>query len=321
METIVSVVIPAYNVEQYLPECVESVIKQTFRDWELFIVNDGSQDNTLRCAQRYADMDERITVIDQKNGGVSTARNAGLNAARGKYIIFLDGDDFWEATILEKLVNAICQSGMKIAYCGYNRLYSNGLIRKYRYKYPSGDILIPPENEPVQLHIGAMLFEKDFLVKNQLSFTVGGLIGQDLEFIQKALALTSVQSVPENLMIYRQRGGSALHSGWKWQKQLHALKGRQRAIDFITQKASEISGFEEKIQFLNKQLSYKALRFLWRMIKNGAGNEAAALTRDAEFAGFLKYLDIQSLGLIDRFKYRIVMSGNPKLWFIPKILG
>jgi glycosyltransferase involved in cell wall biosynthesis len=318
MDPLVSVVVPSYNVEKYLGECVESVLNQTYSNWEMIIVNDGSQDNTLECAQKYADEDQRITVINQKNGGVSAARNAGLFAAKGKYIVFLDGDDYWRPEFLAKLTEAIERSGKKIAYCGYNRLYSNGWIRTYRYKYPSGDILIPPKNEPVQLHIGAMMFDRFFLNEHNISFTVGGLIGQDWEMMCKAVALTEVQSVPENLMIYRQRSGSALHSGWNWEKQIHSLKGRQRAIDFIKQKKNEVANYTEKLTYLKKRLAYKSLRFLWRLLKTGNYDKAIELMQDETFSKYLSHLDVKALGLIDMLKYHIIVSKRKSLWMIPK---
>lgn len=306
MEPLVSVIIPAYNVHDYLGECIESVLNQTYPHWEMIVVNDGSLDDTLAYAQRYASQDQRIRVIDQENSGVSVARNAGLYSANGKYVIFLDGDDYWKPSLLRKLVTVSEQSEVKIVYCGYNRIYRNGFIRRYRYKYPNGDILIPPKDEPVQLHIGAMLFERNFLTEHRIAFTPGCPIGEDVEVMEKALALTPVRSVPENLMLYRQRGGSALHSGWDWQKQIHALKGRQRAIDFIIENASQISKSEEKITFLQKELAYKILRFLWRMLRNGDGDEVMHLLGEEEFSKYLKYLDINVLGLIDHFKFQLI---------------
>jgi glycosyltransferase involved in cell wall biosynthesis len=319
MHPVVSVVVPAYNVADFLGECIDSVKNQTYSDWELIVVNDGSKDNTLEVAKSSVGDDQRINVIDQENGGVSAARNAGLTAAKGRYVAFLDGDDYWEATFLEKLVMAISDAGMKIAYCGYNRLYHNGFIRKYRYQYPSGDILIPPKNEPVQLHIGAMLFDREFLFHHNIAFTVGGLIGQDWEMMCKAVALTKVQSVPENLMIYRQRGGSALHSGWNWHKQIHSLMGRKRAINFIAEKGAEVENSEAKLEYLRKRLAYKSMRFLWRMLKAKAYDDTLTLMQKPEFIEYLSHLETKSLGFIDSLKYRIIKSKNMNLWQIPRV--
>lgn len=99
----VSVIIPVYNVEQYLSRCLDSVISQNFNDMEIICINDGSKDASLRILEEYAGKDSRIVIIDKKNAGVSAARNDGIAAAKGEYLAFLDGDDFWEADCLAKI--------------------------------------------------------------------------------------------------------------------------------------------------------------------------------------------------------------------------
>jgi len=91
--TSISIIIPVYNTEAYVAAAIESVFEQTFQDWELILVNDGSTDGSLAILQEYAQKDARILLLDQPNGGVSAARNNGLSVARGKYIYFLDSDD------------------------------------------------------------------------------------------------------------------------------------------------------------------------------------------------------------------------------------
>lgn len=99
----ISVIIPVYNVEKYLKQCLESVVNQTFRDIEIICVNDGSTDNSLGCLESYEKQDERIRIITQKNKGLSGARNTGMKYATGKYIYFLDSDDYLELNALEDL--------------------------------------------------------------------------------------------------------------------------------------------------------------------------------------------------------------------------
>lgn len=93
-----SIIVPVYNVEEYLSECVNSVVSQTFRDWELILVDDGSPDNCPRLCDEWALKDERITAIHKANGGASSARNKGLETCGGEYVLFLDGDDFYNDT-------------------------------------------------------------------------------------------------------------------------------------------------------------------------------------------------------------------------------
>ena len=98
-----SVIIPVYNVESYLRECLDSVLCQTFQDWEAICVNDGSSDNSLAILDEYAAKDSRFKVVSQANGGLSAARNTGIDNASGEYIVFLDSDDWIEYNTLEIL--------------------------------------------------------------------------------------------------------------------------------------------------------------------------------------------------------------------------
>ena len=104
---IISVIVPIYNVEYYLYRCVDSVLAQTFTDFELILVDDGSPDNCGNICDEYAEKDNRIYVIHKKNGGLSDARNAGLDVAKGDYIIFVDSDDYIESDLLEKAVSVL----------------------------------------------------------------------------------------------------------------------------------------------------------------------------------------------------------------------
>ena len=103
----VSVVVPIYNVAEYLPKCIESILAQTYPDYELILVNDGSKDTSPEIAEDYAKKDSRIRVIHKPNGGLSDARNEGMKYASGKYISFIDSDDFIEPDMLEKCVHAM----------------------------------------------------------------------------------------------------------------------------------------------------------------------------------------------------------------------
>ena len=92
---LISLIIPVYNVEKYLKNCVDSVIKQNYEDMEIILVDDGSKDNSPRICDEYSEKYDFINVIHQKNGGASVARNTGIDAATGKYLMFIDSDDWW----------------------------------------------------------------------------------------------------------------------------------------------------------------------------------------------------------------------------------
>lgn len=103
-----SIIVPIYNVANFLPECLDSILSQNFRDWEAILINDGSTDESGVICEKYASKDARFKVIHKKNGGLSSARNAGLNNARGKYIMFIDSDDLWsQRNLTSSLVNTM----------------------------------------------------------------------------------------------------------------------------------------------------------------------------------------------------------------------
>ncbi len=115
----ISIVVPIYNVEKYLESCIESILNQTFTDFELILVNDGSTDNSPSICNRYKNMDERIRVYHKKNGGVSSARNLGIHVAKGKYISFIDPDDTIEPTMYEIMYREAVKTKSDIIISSY----------------------------------------------------------------------------------------------------------------------------------------------------------------------------------------------------------
>lgn len=112
-----SIIVPVYNAEKYLDECIESILNQTLSDFELILVNDGSQDTSLNICKTWAEKDNRIHIIDKKNGGVSSARNAGLDAASGDYIGFVDSDDYIDTNMYKYLVSIAEKNIVDIVIC------------------------------------------------------------------------------------------------------------------------------------------------------------------------------------------------------------
>ena len=120
-EELISVILPIYNVEKYLEKCLKSVINQTYKNLEIILVDDGSKDNSPQICDEYAVKDKRIVVIHKSNGGLSDARNAGIEIAKGKYITLIDSDDYVELEMYEKLYNKAISDNLDIAICGnYN---------------------------------------------------------------------------------------------------------------------------------------------------------------------------------------------------------
>lgn len=119
MKPLISVIIPAYNVADYLSRCLDSLLVQSWKELELIVVDDGSTDGTSGLADDYTLRDSRVRVIHQANGGVSSARNAGLAASRGELIGFTDGDDWVKPDYLESLAETLLRQNAEMAVCGY----------------------------------------------------------------------------------------------------------------------------------------------------------------------------------------------------------
>ena len=126
----ISVIVPVYRVEAYLDRCVESIRSQTVTDFEIILVDDGSPDRCGQICDRYAAIDDRIRVVHQENRGLSGARNAGLETARGEYLCFVDGDDEIDPGMLKSMEHAICSDAYDLAICGYRRFAGDEAIPK-----------------------------------------------------------------------------------------------------------------------------------------------------------------------------------------------
>ncbi len=117
----ISVIVPVYNVEQYLKKCLDSILNQTFSNIEIICVNDGSTDNSRKILEEYKKKDSRIIIVDKENGGLSSARNAGMKIARGEFYSFIDSDDWVDITMLEKLYNNITSLNTDISICAVHQ--------------------------------------------------------------------------------------------------------------------------------------------------------------------------------------------------------
>lgn len=116
---LISVIIPVYNVKPYLEHCMDTVLRQTYQNLEIILVNDGSTDGSRELCDHYQEIDKRVKVIHKSNGGVSSARNAALDVVKGDYICFVDSDDYVSTELMEKLLSSAYDNGCEIAICGH----------------------------------------------------------------------------------------------------------------------------------------------------------------------------------------------------------
>lgn len=188
-----SIIIPCYNIEKYISKTLESIFNQTFKDFEIILINDGSKDNTGKILDDYSKKDKRLRVIHKENEGVSEARNIGIRNATGEYIYFLDGDDLIENTLLERANEVFKNNKIEIFSFGFNMVYKDGKIkRRYSEEQYNNQIINSKEflslffNKKVGQHICSFIVKKD-IIENKIFFTKGLERGEDLEFQIKIL--------------------------------------------------------------------------------------------------------------------------------------
>lgn len=124
-ENLVSIITPCYNGSKYVYQTIESVLKQTYSNWEMIIIDDGSKDNSVEVISKYVEQDNRIRLIQQPNGGSANARNNGIRLAEGQYIALLDSDDIWAPTFLESQIRFMKEKNTFLVYGSYNRINEN----------------------------------------------------------------------------------------------------------------------------------------------------------------------------------------------------
>lgn len=222
MEVRFSIIIPIYKVEKYLCECVDSVLSQTYRNIEVILVDDGSPDNCPQICDDYSKRDERVRVIHKVNGGLSSARNAGLKIAAGEYVIFLDSDDYYvENTFLES-VDAVIEQYQCDAVFFRRRKYidAQGIFSSIPAPYDDSwreqtcsEILLSLSREDKLDASAAMkVTRRDFLIENALFFKEG-IVSEDVEwFFRYAPKLRRIALLNGAPYCCRIREGSITHS-------------------------------------------------------------------------------------------------------------
>lgn len=212
-----SIVIPVYNVEKYLSGCIESVLSQDYKEFELILVDDGSTDNSGIICDEYAKKDDRIKVIHKKNGGVSDARNVGIENAKGDYLIFLDADDYMEKSALAEIENKVVLEQSEIIMFSYNILFENkekSMQINYNNKIvePLDFIKDAFQKNKTTLWASCLnVYKINFIMKNNLRFQKGILCSEDCDWFMKCvLAVNSISGYDIPIYKYRaNREGSA----------------------------------------------------------------------------------------------------------------
>ncbi len=281
----ISIVIPVYNIEKYLRECLNSLVNQTFKDFEVICVNDGSKDNSLEILNEYAQKDSRFKVVSQENSGSGSARNNGLSQAQGKYVQFLDGDDYFEPKMLETLYNLAEENGLDIAVCSSKKVDDEGNITEtknpnsplnlaklklnkvYSYKDYPDDVFSLINSAPWN-----KLYLRKMLTENKLLFPK--LTGpDDLCFVYMATVCAKrIMAIDEAFINYRyNRPGSAYT--YRANSAINIIRVALHLKEFLEKKG--IFSFLEKAYF-------QAMNFSVRWETN--------LCNDEQYENFLNQL-------------------------------
>ncbi|MEO2075950.1 MAG: glycosyltransferase [Bacillus sp. (in: firmicutes)] len=219
-----SVIIPAYNVEKYIDNTLNSLNKQSEKEFEVIIINDGSTDNTIGMIERVLKKYQlrHTKLINKNNGGVSSVRNIGIEEARGKYLLFLDGDDYVSMNLVEEFIAVLNGQEYDVLCWGFNKVTEGQItISNYFDMYHPYDGLFTGIDalnriiidKSMKVCIGSAAYRRDFLLNNNLRFTEGCSNGEDQEFIIKAFAIArTVKFINSVLLFYVQREGSISHT-------------------------------------------------------------------------------------------------------------
>ena len=219
MKSGIAIIVPVYNVEKYLRECLDSIFNQSFKDFHLIIINDGSTDNSEKIINEYVEKYTNITYIKQKNLGVSEARNAGLKKVNKKYTIFIDSDDYIEKDTLESLYNKAENTKADMVIYGHENFYTdNNNIKSNDFKWDENKIYNNIEVMEMMLEYKVLGYSpcKMYLSKNiinkKMHFERGRII-EDLFPVFKQVSFTKrIVFINKKMYKYRQRQSSLTHN-------------------------------------------------------------------------------------------------------------
>ena len=209
----ISVIVPVYNVEKYLPRCIDSILSQTFKDFELLLIDDGSPDNCGNICDEYAIKDSRVKVIHKQNGGVSSARNVGIENAKGEWITYIDADDYIEQGFLsipEDATEDLLIQNYKVLYDNdyTDTKFINEVIEQLQYSSHVGMHIV----DRIFRVPWAKFFKRCLIVDNSILFAQGVKIGEDTLFMLEYLCHSkSIQYLSTSSYVYRKEGSGLTH--------------------------------------------------------------------------------------------------------------
>lgn len=275
MKTQISIIVPAYNIKNYLSDCLDSILAQDFMNYEIIIVDDGSTDGTAEICDDYQKHYDKISVIHQKNSGLSGARNAGIKQSKGEYLAFIDGDDLVASDFLSKLYQSIIKTSSEITICRFvefsGTLPGTALTKATAHKEYSADevvVRLLTQQENYDIVTWNKLYKKKLF--DGIEFPIGKLHEDTLTTYKVLAAATKITCLEDELYYYRQRPGSIMAE----QDLLNRLKIKEDAAkdaikyfsnDSKLESAAEVALLLSNIAYLDNIASGKIHdKKLWR---------------------------------------------------------
>lgn len=256
-QALVSVIIPVYNVEKFLRECVDSVINQTYENLEIILVDDGSTDSSGKICDEYVDKDERVTVVHQKNGGLSQARNRGLEESTGEYIYFLDSDDYITENSFEILLGIVEKDGSDIVFFDAKSfadtndfVVKQNYIRKNIYNTDTGYNVFSAMAKNGEYHsaVPLLFFKKSLLAESKITF-IPDILYEDMVFTYQIFCTASVVSQCSEALYFRRYRKNSITS---------SVKNRKNFLSFIAVYKNNVE-FTKKLNQENLSAPYDYL--------------------------------------------------------------
>ena len=304
-------IIPAYNTLDVIAQTLKSVENQTYQNYQIVIIDDGSTDGTGKFIDSYCKKNEKVIVFHQNNCGVSTARNKGIEIATGEFICFLDSDDTYSTTFLEKMLIRQQQTRANIVYCSFNRVRKDHTVKEI-LPFAEGNILKSFIRK--SFHISGILFKRSFLLQNKIYFDKDLKVCEDIFFTIKAISQTEVAAVKEALFNYLYRSQSVTNS-------INTIELYQKDIDtWLLIRSYIIRNYlredqQEIIQEVNVILIKLKIRLLIEYLKEFNYKDIRNyLKQNSDLNYDLNNIDKVYLHRSDRKKFNIIKSNNLIIW-------
>lgn len=243
---LISLIIPIYNVELYIDDCINTLIKQTYQNLEIILVDDGSTDNCPSICDYYEKKDKRIKVIHKKNGGLSDARNSGLKIAKGEYVVFIDSDDFVNIDFVKNLYYACIQNNADMAVCQYQKVTTIKDVDWKENKTCNNDEVITGREFSINIYKGQAInlgfvawnkiYKKDLFINNNIEYPINKY-HEDTFTTFRLLYLTNrivIVNIP--LYYYRIREGSIMTSNADLKRLLDMLEAAIYPVKYYDKK-------------------------------------------------------------------------------------